>query len=205
MGLASIGLMAAGAASSTVGSYFSADAQKTSLNYQADILEMNAQSELRRGERQQQSIMLKAAQLKSAQKVGIAGSGVDLSSKSATRVLASTDVMKEIDVNTAAANAISSAWGHRSASMIKRATAGSISPMGSAFSTLLSSGAQVASSWYRMNSAGVFDGDSAQSLPDGMYGSSRDAELVRMRALADDDPYGNSSDPMLAFFKSRGL
>ena len=73
---------------------------------------------------------------------------------------ASTDIMKEIDRNTVEANAVRSAWGYRTQAvnsqndaLIKRATADTISPFGSATTSLMGSAGNVATSWYQLNKA----------------------------------------------------
>lgn len=167
----SLALMAAGAASNVVGSYQSAKGQQSALRFQADIADQNAriaelgaQSELQRGQREEQATRLKTAQLKSTQRVAMAANGIDLGEGSATDILTSTDVMGEVDANTIAANAVRSAWGYRTQGMnaknealMKRATASGISPGMAATSSLLGSAGQVAGAWYSLNKAGAFD------------------------------------------------
>lgn len=166
----SLALMAAGAASNVVGSYYSAKGQQSALRFQADIADTNAriaelgaQSELVRGQREEQGTRLKTAHLKSAQRVALAANGIDLGEGSATDILTSTDVMGEIDANTIAANAVRQAWGYRTQGMnfqnealMKRATASGISPGTSAATTLLSSAGQVAGAWYSLDKLGAF-------------------------------------------------
>lgn len=167
----SLALMAAGAASNVVGSYQSARGQQSALRYQADIADQNvriaelgAQSELMRGQREEQATRLKTAQLKSSQRARLAANGIDLGEGNAADILTSTDYMGEVDANTVAANAVRSAWGYRTQGMnakndalMKRATADGISPGTAAFGTLLGSAGQVAGSWYSLNKAGAFD------------------------------------------------
>ena len=171
MAFASTAMMAAGAASSTVGAYFGAKNQKQALQYQANIAEINAgiadraaESEIPKGQREEQSVRLKGAQVKSAQRVGYAANGIDLGSETATRVLTSTDLMTEVDANQVQANAIASAWGHklqatgmRNEALVDRATAQGINPTAQALSTLLTQSGQVAGSWYTMNKVGAFE------------------------------------------------
>lgn len=163
-----------GAVAGGVGSYFGASTQKANLRGQAAvadanarIAELGAQSALAQGQRQVGALTLQAGQLKSSQRATLAANGVDLGSGSAAELQASTDIMKEIDANTLTANAVRSAWGYRTQGLnaqleasSARASAGAISPIGSATSSLLGSAGSVASSWYQFNQA------SRSSLPD---------------------------------------
>jgi hypothetical protein len=158
MAIASLAASAAGGAMDTVGSYYSALGQKSALKFQATMAELNAdaaesdaRNSLLRGEREEQRLRLDTAQLKSSQRVSIASNGIDLGSDTAAAVLTSTDVLGEIDANQTKANALREAWGHRTEAVnyrneanMARSTAGAISPGMSAFTTLLTSAAQVA-------------------------------------------------------------
>jgi len=176
MAIASVAASAAGGAMNTVGSYYSALGEKSSLRFQAtmaelnaDAAESNARNSLRKGERQEQITRLDTAQLKSSQRVALAGNGVDLTSDTAAAVLTTTDVLGEIDANQTKANALREAWGHRTEAvshrndaMMKRATAGAISPGMAAFSTLLTSAAQVGSQYAAGVESGSFETSKAQ-------------------------------------------
>lgn len=167
---AAVALMGAGVASSTVGSFYSAKNQKIQLEGQAKLAEINAriaelgaQQELIRGEREVGQLTLQAGRLKSSQRVALAANGVDLGEGNAAEIQASTDLMKEIDMNTATANAVRSAWGYRTQgvnyqneAIVKRGTASGISPTMSAASSLLGGASQVAGTWYGMNKADAF-------------------------------------------------
>lgn len=168
---AALAAQGAGAASSAVGSYYSAAASKRDLNLRADLAEINAksaesaaQATLLSGQRETQRSMIATAQLKAKQRTGLAANGVDLGVGSAANILTTTDVMGEVDANTIEANAVRGAWGQRMQSVdlqnqarSSRAAAGAISPGMSAVGSLLGSAGQVASSWYSMNKAGAFD------------------------------------------------
>lgn len=163
-------LNVAGMASGAVGSYYSAKNQKIQLEGQARLADINAriaelgaQQELIRGEKEVGQITMQAGRLKSAQRVALAANGVDLGQGNAAELQASTDLMKEIDMNTAQANAVRSAWGYRTQgvnmqndALVKRATAAGIRPGMAAASSLLGSAGQVAGSWYQMNKADAF-------------------------------------------------
>ena len=174
MGAASLIGQIGGAASSAIGSYYSARTQKATLQGQADladtnarIAELGAQSALLQGQQQVGALTLKAGHLKSSQRAALAANGVDLGVGNAAEIQASTDIMKEIDANTLTANAVRSAWGYRTQAvnfqneaLMKRAGAKSISPGMAATSSLLGGAGQVAGSWYAMNRAGAFNSPS---------------------------------------------
>ena len=153
----------AGAASSAVGAYYSAKSSKIQLQSAADLAEINArmaersaQSTLLAGQQQAGAASLRAGMLKSSQRASMAANGIDLGEGNAAEILASTDLMKEIDMNTIEANAVRAAWGVRSQAMnfeneatMRRATAGSINPLASAGTSLVGSSGAVANSWYQ--------------------------------------------------------
>lgn len=169
MATASMGAQGAGAAMSAVGSYFGARSQQIALRGAADIQDINAdqtelsaQQELARGNAQVAQVTRRAGQIKGAQRAALGKNGVDLGDGNAAEVLASTDLMKEEDVNTITANAVRSAWGQRvietnqrSDARSKRAGADSISPFMAAATSLLGSASQISSNWYSMNKSGA--------------------------------------------------
>jgi hypothetical protein len=160
-----IGGMATGA----VGSYFSAQTQKTNMETQAylagvnaKMAEISAQSELNRGQKEVGRLTLQAGQLKSRQRASMAANGIDLGVGNAAEVLASTDIMKETDALTIQDNATRSAIAQRAQAgnfenqaIVARGAAGAISPFSSMAGSLLGSAGQVASSWYTLNKNGM--------------------------------------------------
>lgn len=171
LGQLSLGLDIAGMLTGAIGGFYSAKAQRSSLQFQADIAEINAriaelgaQQELIRGEKEVGRLTLRAGQLKGRQRVALAANGVDLGEGTAAEVQASADLMKELDRQTIETNAVMAAWGHRtqaagmrSDAAMRRVTASGISPFGSAMGTLLGGAGRVAGKWYEFNKAGVFD------------------------------------------------
>ena len=171
LAMASLAGQVGGGLISTAGSFFGASAQKSALGAQAEIAEINAriaelgaQSALLQGQQQVGAQTLRAGQLKSRQRAAMAANGVDLGTGSAAEVQASTDLMKEIDKNILEANAIRSTWGYRAQAvnfqneaLASRASAKSIKPGMTAFSTLLGSTGSVASLWYQIKQAELFD------------------------------------------------
>lgn len=159
---ASPALAVFGVVTGAVGSFFSAQSQKSNLQFQAamgkinaNLAEQSAQSVLRVGQQQVGQITLRAGAIKSAQRVAFAANGIALDSSSAVQQLTSTDLMKEMDVNTVTANAVRSAWGYRTQgvnalndSMLKSASANSISPVAAGAGSLLAGAGSALSNWY---------------------------------------------------------
>lgn len=168
-GALSLGAQGVGGAMEAVGSYYGALSQKSALNYQAALAELNAQQseksaqqELYRGNEAVAQSTLRAGQVKSSQRAAMAANGVDLGVGSSVEILTSTDMAKDQDKNTIEANAIRSAWGYRvqatnqkNQAAIDRTSARSISPVSSAASSLLGSATSMASSYYNLNKAGA--------------------------------------------------
>lgn len=160
-----------GVGAQSVGAFYNAKGQKTTLNTQAAIDETNAkladmaeQSARLTGQRQEQSVRLNTAQVKSSQRAAMAANGVDLSSTTPVAVQTSTDVLGEVDANTVAANAMRNAFGYQSQAVSlrnraigNRAAAGAISPWMSAAGSLVEGAGKVSESWYKLKKEGAFD------------------------------------------------
>lgn len=162
----------AGAGMSAMGARDAAKGQKSALKAEAAladtnarILEMNAQGELAAGQREEQKILLDKAQRKGSQKVAFAANGVTLDTdptSTVNNVLTSSEVLGEIDANTAAANAIRSAWGFRlegtnekNRALLARASAKSINPNKAALTSLLTSASSIAGNYYGAKKVGA--------------------------------------------------
>lgn len=151
-----------GGLTSMVGTYYDAANTESALRTQSDIAainsriaEMSAREELRKGQKQASSLKLQTGQLRSRQKTAMAANGIDLIEGSAAEIAASTELMSEIDAQTIESNAIQSAWGYKTQAsnylteaQSKRSGAASISPVGRASASLLSSAGIVAGHWY---------------------------------------------------------
>jgi len=143
----------------------SAASTQIQLNFQADMAkinerlnESNAQTSLLAGQRQEQNVRLRTAQLKSTQRASMAANGIDLGSDTALNVLTTTDYMGEVDALQTATNAVRQAWGYRtnaqnfaSEAAMKRASASGIDPNSSYMTSLLGNAGTVATNWYMMN------------------------------------------------------
>lgn len=172
MGLptAALALQVAGLGTSASASYWNARSQKSALNYQANIADLNAQlselgaeSALSTGQQQAGKISMQAGQVLGRQRAVLAGNGVDLGTGSAAEMQASTSILKQIDMNTVQANAVRNAWGYREQGLdfrtqaaMGRASAAGMSPALGAATTLLGGAGQVASNWYLLSQKGAF-------------------------------------------------
>lgn len=168
-GTALLGIQSAGTAYSTVGSFYAAKEQKSALNAQAGLDDINAhlsevsaQQALIAGQKNEQTSRLKTAALKGKQTAQLAANGVAITEGSAKNILTSTDVIGEIDANNIAADAVSDAWGYRvqgtnysNAALMKRASASAISPLASAAGSLISGASSIAQNKYLMDKYGA--------------------------------------------------
>jgi hypothetical protein len=163
----------AGAAASTVGSYYAAKGQQIAAKSQANLDDINARmadnqarDALVQGQQEEQNIKLKTAQVKGSQKAAIAANGIDISDAgvgtTVNNILSSTEVMGQTDANTTRANAVKQAWGYkmqgvnyRNDALMQRTTAKSISPWMQAGGTLLTSAASVAATKYKLEKDGA--------------------------------------------------
>jgi hypothetical protein len=176
MGTGGTMLAFAGSITSAIGAFYAADIAKieaesraSALEYQqaiaeinAEVAEMNAQQALLAGDKQIGAVTMKYGQIKGAARASMAARGVVLGEGSAQEVVATTDLMKEIDVLTINANAVREAEAARmqkvslqndalmagASAGIERTMAGGITPFADAFTTFISGSTQVASSWY---------------------------------------------------------
>lgn len=158
-----LGLQAFGAGASAFGSYNTATAQKSVLNYESSVATNNAtlanyQANVAQqvGDQQLNNSELRTAQLFGAQRATMAANGVDLGSGSANEVLASTKYMGERDALTIQNNTANQVWGYKtqgqnytSEAAADTATANAINPRYAAAASLLSGAGTVASNWYR--------------------------------------------------------
>lgn len=166
-----------GAVTGAIGSYYAAQNQKaqlesqaSSLRFQSDISQLNAvqaeftaQQILRVGQQKQGQISLRAGKIKSSQRASMAARGIDLGVGSAVETIATTDLMKEIDMLTVNAETVRSSEGARlqrqnylTASAMQdvsaynlAGSAASISPFMAAGTSILGSAGSVANAWYQ--------------------------------------------------------
>jgi len=166
-----------GAVTGAIGSYYAAQSQKaqlesqaSSMRFQSDISELNAaqaeftaQQIMRAGQQRQGQIGLRAGKIKSSQRASMAARGIDLGVGSAVETIATTDLMKEIDMLTVNADTVRSAESARqqrqnylTASAMQdvsafnlAGSASTISPFMAAGTSILGSAGSVANAWYQ--------------------------------------------------------
>lgn len=169
MALAALGAQGLGVGMGAAGSYFAAKSAKQSAKFEAQMMRINAQlaesdarASLARGEKAEQVSRMGTAQLKSSQRVAMAGNGIDLGSDTAVDVLTTTDVLGETDANTIKANALREAWGHRleatshrSGARMAEASAAGMNPWMAAGTSLLTGASQVHSSYTGFKESGA--------------------------------------------------
>jgi hypothetical protein len=166
-----------GAITGAIGSYYAAQSQKaqlesqaSSMRFQSDISQLNAaqaeftaQQILRAGQQRQGQIGLRAGKIKSSQRASMAARGIDLGVGSAVETIATTDLMKEIDMLTTNAETVRSAEAARLqrqnyltasamqdvSAMNLAGSAASISPTMALTGSLLGSAGSVANAWFQ--------------------------------------------------------
>ena len=169
-GGASIGL----AIGQAIGGMYSAWKGGKTTDYvmkkQAEISEQNrqmaqlaAESAYRQGEAQIAQLTYKAGQVKAKQRTAFAANGVKLGAGSTAEVMATTDIMKEVDKSTIQLNAIQAAWGYKQQALQASAQGGIYSGMSSymktagtaqGFTSMLENGTMAADRWYRYYGGG---------------------------------------------------
>jgi hypothetical protein len=166
-----------GAVTGAIGTYYAAQAQKdqyamqaSTMRFQSELSQLNAQQAeftaqqiLRVGQQRQGQIGLRAGKIKSSQRASMAARGIDLGVGSAVETIATTDLMKEIDMLTTNAETVRSSEAARlqkqnfmnqaamqqlSASNLD-ISAGSINPGLMAGASLLGSAGSVANAWFQ--------------------------------------------------------
>lgn len=166
-----------GAVTGAIGSYYAAESQKaqlqsqaSSMRFQSEISQLNAvqaeftaQQIMRAGQQRQGQIGLRAGKIKSSQRASMAARGIDLGVGSAVETIATTDLMKEIDMLTVNADTVRSAESARlqrqnyltasamqdvSASNLA-GSASTISPFMAAGTSILGSAGSVANAWFQ--------------------------------------------------------
>lgn len=167
----------AGAVQGAIGSYFNAksqalqlESQSSSLAFQADMSRLNAvqaeftaQQIMRAGNLKQGQVSLRAGKIKSSQRASLAARGIDLGVGSAVETIATTDLMKEIDMLTVNSETVRSAEAARLqrqnyltqaaiqdvSSENVMASSRTISPTMAATTSLLGSASSVANAWFQ--------------------------------------------------------
>lgn len=170
-------LSISGAVNSAIGAYYSAktaqyqlESQSETLKFQSEMSKINqraaefqAQTIMQAGERQAGAVGLKYGQMKGAAKTRMAAAGGVIGEGSNREIIASSDLMKEIDMLTINANTVRAAEAARTQSvnygnqaLLQGVSAGnlassasSISPLGGAATTLLGGATTLMNAWYQ--------------------------------------------------------
>ena len=152
-----------GAFTGGFGAYVSGRAQQHNDLFQADISDFNARmferaatDIMHASQIMQGQIALKAGQVQSAQKASQGARGIAIGVGSAADEVATTNLMKEIDMLQLNANAVRQAGAMRmrgvsaqNQALMSRARARSSSPLLSAATSFLGGALPVAANWYR--------------------------------------------------------
>lgn len=156
-----------GAIGQGFGTYFASRAQKSQLEFQSHMADINArmaentaQSILQAGGREASNLSLRAGKVLGSQKASFGARGIQGGVGSAAEEIATTNLMKETDMLTINANAVRQASAERmrstnykNQSLLSGTSADSISPFGAGASSFLSGASQVAPSWYNLAKA----------------------------------------------------
>jgi hypothetical protein len=101
-----------------------AEAQAQLAETNASIADLQAEAALSKGNAAVARLTQQAGQMKSAQRAGMAARGIDLGQGNAAEILASTDMMKDVDKATLIYNALNESFGYRTNAINARAQAG---------------------------------------------------------------------------------
>lgn len=133
----------------TVAAYQSADSQKKTAQYNAQVTETQAQDATRRGEQEAARVQREARLAQGAQRAGFAAKGLDITGDSSvSSAIEQTAFFGELDAVTARKNAEKEAWNLRARKSGYEAEARNARPGMAAATSLMSSAGSVASRWY---------------------------------------------------------
>ena len=121
-------------------------AKQTAQN-NANNAERQAQEASRLGEKQAIEVQRKGAAIKSAQRVGLAAKGLDLSYGTAADLQDQTDFFTQSDVATTRTNAAKDAWSKRAQGAQYQGEANAQNPLMMAGGSLLSGASAVSDKW----------------------------------------------------------
>ena len=143
-----------------------AQSQANIARINAQMMERQYESTLRSAERAIVQKTMAAGQTKASQRAALAANGIAVGEGSAAELQASTDIIKEMDVNQIKANATSQAWGYKTQAVNYESQAlmsesQKQSKWGAFGVTLLGGASQVANSYGLMSANGVFDTNSS--------------------------------------------
>lgn len=139
-----------------------AQSQANIARINAQMMEMQAQARLRSAEKDQVRLTLQAGQTKGRQRAAMAANGIAAGVGGSVGLLASTDLIKEVDSSQIKSNAINDAWGIRTQAgnymtQAAMAEANKKSAWGVAGQTLLQGASQIANQYMLYDAMGVFE------------------------------------------------
>lgn len=161
--------MAVGAVAGAIGAYNSGKAEKYAAGVQGDVARRNAALEeerardsLRRGRISEDNQRLQETQMIGSQRAAFAARGLSLDEGSPLAILETTQHMSDVDIGTIRDNTAKEAWALRQSAANYRQTAqmwdyraDHANPKTNAYLSLLGSGGNVASSWYKYSNSGA--------------------------------------------------
>lgn len=138
-----------------------AQAQANIARINAQMMERQYQATLRASESVIVSKTMAAGRVKSAQRAALAANGIAVGEGSAAEMQASTDIVKEMDVNQIKSNALAEAWGYRWKGLdyenqALQAEAKKANQWDVFGTTLLGGASQVANNYMLMGASGMF-------------------------------------------------
>ena len=143
-----------------------AQAQANIARINAQQMEWSAQQRLRSAEKDQVRLTMQAGQVKGSQKAAIAANGLNTGEGGSVELLASTDIIKEIDSNQIKENAVRDAWGMRlqGVNFSNQALQAEASKQSAGLNfgtTLLQGASQIANRYMVYDAMGLFDSSSS--------------------------------------------
>lgn len=143
-----------------------AQAQANIARINAQMMERQYQATLRASEKAIVSKTMAAGQVKSAQRAALAANGIAVGEGSAAEMQASTDIVKEMDVNQIKSNALAEAWGYwwkgvGYEAQALQSEAQKVNKWDKFGTTLLGGASQVASNYMLMSASGMFNQDTS--------------------------------------------
>lgn len=134
----------------------------------ADTMERKYQATLNNAESQIVRQTMQAGRVKHSQRAALAANGIAVATGSAAEQQASTDLIKEMDSNALARNALSDAWGYRWQALnynnqAMAAEASKQSAKAAYWSSLLGSASQIGFNYLNMQASGIFGGGQQKS------------------------------------------
>ncbi len=145
-----------------------AQSQANIARLNAQMMTFSAQQRMRAQEVDQVQMTMRAGQTKSSQRAATAANGLQVGAGSSAELLASTDIIKEIDSNQIRENALRESWGLKNQALnfsnqALSYEASKVSPASAFGTTLLQGASQIANRYMIYGSMGLFDSNKPRS------------------------------------------